>query len=323
MLYIIRSNYFMENYIFSVLENRKDICMIKIENKKPHGFNKFRFLITRHLLAFFRKKRGGEEIVYTENFLAKIKNIKSEDSVLVFNKNLKNILILHKLISSKKFSVCIWDSFCTKSFFGKIEYYYHIHRNNIKLYTIDNGDAERYKFVYTKQFYRDYNNEFTALKNPDLQTDLFFVGQDKNRAEKLLELINNIKKYGLKYNFFILKDKHSKHLQGLKECYIQNEISYDEVLKYIANCKCLVEIVQKGQSGLTLRALEALFFRKKLITNNKNIINEEFYHSNNIYILGYDDSKRSIQDFLQSDIYSVPDSIMDIYRVETFLKQFI
>lgn len=299
MLYIIRGNYFMENYIFSVFENRKDIRMIKIKHKKPHGFQKIIFYITRFLKAFLGYNKGLSKL-YSEDFLAYIKKITPEDSVLLFNKNLKDILILHKEIISKKFSVCIWDSLCTKSLYGKIEYYYHIHRNNIKLYTIDSDDALKYKFIHTKQFYRDYNKEFGRLNNPDFKTDLFFIGQDKNRQGKLLELINRVNKAELKYRFLILKDKHSNHIPELEECYIQKEVSYNEVLKYIANSKCLVEILQKGQSGLTLRALEALFFRKKLITNNKKIIDEAFYNCNNVYILGCDEEKEAYKIFYRA-----------------------
>lgn len=48
-------------------------------------------------------------------------------------------------------------------------------------------------------------------------------------------------------------------------------ISYQENLDNIRKSKCIVDVVQKGQIGLTLRPLESLFFKKKLLTNNKCI----------------------------------------------------
>lgn len=46
-----------------------------------------------------------------------------------------------------------------------------------------------------------------------------------------------------------------------------------------------ISINKDGQEGLTLRVMESIFFEKKLITNNKKIINYDFYTPENIYIL--------------------------------------
>ena len=37
-----------------------------------------------------------------------------------------------------------------------------------------------------------------------------------------------------------------------------------------------------------MRVMEAIFFKKKLITNNKEILNAEFYNVSNYFVLGYD-----------------------------------
>ena len=39
-------------------------------------------------------------------------------------------------------------------------------------------------------------------------------------------------------------------------------LSYQENLEYISSCKAVLDILQEGQDGMTLRVMEALFFQK-------------------------------------------------------------
>lgn len=41
---------------------------------------------------------------------------------------------------------------------------------------------------------------------------------------------------------------------------------------------CILEVLATGQSGATLRYYEAVCYNKKLLTNNKNIVNLPFYN---------------------------------------------
>ena len=48
----------------------------------------------------------------------------------------------------------------------------------------------------------------------------------------------------------------------------------------------LLDVVQKGQSGLTLRFMEGLLFNKKVVTTNVHIKeNKDFGNNSNIYVL--------------------------------------
>ena len=98
-------------------------------------------------------------------------------------------------------------------------------------------------------------------------------------------------------------------------------ISYEEVLDKSSKCSVIVDIVKEGQSGLTLRVLEALFFGKKLITNNKNICTCDFYRSDNVFIVGvdnWDDFKM----FLGSELLQIPNNVKNKYLLETWVNNF-
>ena len=69
---------------------------------------------------------------------------------------------------------------------------------------------------------------------------------------------------------------------------LSNDIPYTEVQKKIINSKAILEVMQDGQNGYTLRTMESLFFSRKLITDNKAIMEAPFYNKNNIFVIDVD-----------------------------------
>ena len=90
----------------------------------------------------------------------------------------------------------------------------------------------------------------------------------------------------------------------------------------------ILELTKKNQAGLTLRALEALFYEKKLITDNENIKEYDFYDSNNIFILKQDEElsakkKKELEDFLRKDFKIVSKEVKKQYTIENWLEKLI
>ena len=99
------------------------------------------------------------------------------------------------------------------------------------------------------------------------------------------------------------------------------ELPYEEVLKYVKNTQCILDIVQKGQEGLTRRIMEAMFFNKKLVTNNDQIQQYDFYDRKNIYLLGQD--QRELGTFiLEAGTSFWPPEIAAAYSFENWLQVF-
>ena len=140
----------------------------------------------------------------------------------------------------------------------------------------------------------------------DIRSDIYFIGRDKGRVDQ----INNIKKIAnenrLLCDFNILRDNDNKI------------IPYKEIKNKIKSTKCILEINKDNQIGLTLRALEGLFFEKKLITNNKSIKEIDFYNKNNIFVIG-EDNWKDLSDFV-NDPYDIS---VNIYKKEYELERWI
>ena len=73
-----------------------------------------------------------------------------------------------------------------------------------------------------------------------------------------------------------------------------------------------------------MRVMESIYLSKKLLTNNRHIVEYDFYDPRNILILPEEGlpAVKEIQDFLKIPFHPYPDSILDGYSFEHWIKQF-
>lgn len=187
-----------------------------------------------------------------------------------------------------------------------------------KMYCFDYNYCKRHKIKYLRQFYfeeavKDFLYEKTTY-------DAIYVGADKNRKKILETLIADFEQYDINYNIKLVMDKNNSTLLNKKGLdYLKSPLAYNDVLKISARSKAIIEIVLPNQMGLTWRALEALFLKKKLITNNKNIKTYDFYNKDNIFIFGID-SISDLKSFINSPYVEIENSILKKYSFSTWIK---
>lgn len=174
-----------------------------------------------------------------------------------------------------------------------------------EFWTFDRQDSRKYKLKYNPQFY----TKAVKIKNHKNKTnDIVFLGRTKDRKNEIIEINNRMKEKGLVTNFKIIENE-------------KDFVPYDKYLEMLSDTKCILDYNQKGQCGLTLRPMEALFLEKKLITNNKDIINYDFYKPNNIFVLGIDDMDK-IKEFIDSPYEEIDEEIINYYDFESWLNRF-
>lgn len=149
------------------------------------------------------------------------------------------------------------------------------------VYSFDMNDCLNYGFRYTTNLYSKIND----VKPSSKESDLFFIGRAKDRLGILQKIVNQCNKRKLITNFYVLNAEKKKAIKINGITYLKKIMPYSEVLPQIISSKCLLDIVQKGQNGLTMRVFEAIFYNKKLITNNKNIKNLKFYNADYMQII--------------------------------------
>jgi hypothetical protein len=180
--------------------------------------------------------------------------------------------------------------------------------DNAEIWSFDPKDCEKFSFHYNTTF---YFNEI-KLNTTEIVYDALFIGKDKGRRRQLLDLECVIKNYGLNTYFYIHPDDPKQ---------AQNQIPYSEYLEKISKSKVLIDIVAPGQSGLTVRAMESIFLKRKLITYDHTIINNSFYTPENIFIIGKDNIK-DLKGFIDKPYKELDADIVDYYSIEKWLERF-
>ena len=102
-------------------------------------------------------------------------------------------------------------------------------------------------------------------------------------------------------------------------------VDADLIAENIKQSRAILDIVQSGQSGITLRPMEAMFYNKKLITNNIYIKEYDFYNPRNIFIL-QERNINELNEFLELPMIEINQDIKNKYKfsggwLEDFLKQ--
>ena len=143
--------------------------------------------------------------------------------------------------------------------------------------TFDPIDAETYKWVYTGLH---YYSKRSLPGTPKLNSDLFFAGSIMGqRGKTLLHLLDRFNEHDVNCCFICpspsRRQYYSRQPKGLRM--IRRRISYKQVLKWTMRSNCILEVLQDGQRGSSLRYMEAVCYNKKLLTTNAEIKNYPFY----------------------------------------------
>lgn len=279
-------------------------------------------------------KNSGYEIVSPYNNGVKVKILRKLERVHFLRKYLYNAKMIKPEL---KENIIIFDSNITQGFLEWINAEYTDNRiifwywNPVESFTttispneIPDGiekwsyspeDCQKYKLMYNTTFLFDslVQNEkkvesFTGKKKA------LFVGRDKGRLKELLHLKKILEKENIECEFHIIGNPQSNKYR------YENPIAYQKVIDMIKQADILIDYYTDEMAGLSLRPMEALFFRKKLITNNCTISNYDFYNKNNIFMLN--ERERVIGEFVRADYVEISRNIQNQYLLSNWIERF-
>ncbi len=320
MLHILRSDYFLSEYLLAESE-LSDGIEVSVHRRSTVR------------IPFSGLRRLGESLslcgrhstrLFDRAYIERLSRIGPDDKVLFFDvQTLKDLVILRKFIPAHDVSVFLWNptsSFC-RSAVGRATYAVRLRRAGYRVFTFDRDDAARYGFVLTGQVYRPDSSLVAPDAVPD--TDLFFVGKDKGRLQVLSEIRSMAEAAGLRCKMHVVRDRHTPPLRS-EEGLTDADMPYAETLRWIGRSRCLIEVLQKGQKGSTLRVMEALFYGKKLLTNNPDIVSEPYYDPQRIFVFGKDDPA-SLRRFVERPVDRAADMArwrQSPYRIARWIEAF-
>lgn len=273
--------------------------------------------INRNLIGYYINKYHKKIIKDTRlNKYDYIFFIKGES----FSEN--NLKTLFQLHPESETIIYHWDSIANNHNARKLLQYFDY------TFSFDRYDCLQYGINFLPLF---YFNEYKIVSKTkeSLKFDLLFVGTVHSDRYKLISTIaNQIKEFGgscFTYFFFQNKIMYYRYIVLNKEIrgIPSKEIHFVPILKpdllnLYEQSKIIVDIQHPKQTGLTLRCMEALGAKRKLITTNKDIIEYDFYNPTNILIV---DRNNPIipKSFVESTYEDLPEEIYQKYSISSWV----
>lgn len=195
-------------------------------------------------------------------------------------------------------------------------------------YSFDEHDCEKLNMRFLPLFYFDEYKE-VARSTLAKDYDMLFVGTThSDRYRFITTIANQIHSMGGKcYTYFFFQGKLmfykakllTKSLRGVSIHNVHfKPVPKDSLLDLYKRSRIIVDIQHPRQTGLTLRCLESVGAKRKLITTNKEIIHYDFYNESNILVV---DRNNPIinKAFVESDYIDIPKHIYEKYSISSWV----
>lgn len=189
--------------------------------------------------------------------------------------------------------------------------------NTIEKWSYDKDDCEQYNMGFiTPNFFDVYSFD---SQHYEKKYDVLYLGRDKGRLQHILDYEREFKKQNLRTYFHICADRS---YMKYKNKQYKKVLSYKEYLELVKKSNAILNIARDGQTSITQRELEAVFFNVKCITTNKGILDFEFYDPSRYFVLGEKDGM-DVKTFLNLPISKIREEEIKSYKFDTVFAKII
>jgi hypothetical protein len=214
-----------------------------------------------------------------------------------------------------------WDSIENKPF----------SKQNLSFYdycsTFDPVDAKKYGLNFRPLFFSD---GFDRPADATYTYDLSFIGTVHSDRFKIVSAIieqlpSNARTFIYLYLqapwMFDLRRVFTKTVDGAKrDDFRFIPLSKDVVQSTFFRSRAVVDIEHVNQRGATMRTIEALGSKRKLVTTNMELRHYDFYNPLNIQIVDRH-SPRLDKDFFQTPYQPIPEEIRQKYKMQQWIRE--
>ena len=132
-------------------------------------------------------------------------------------------------------------------------------------------------YVFDKHKASDMHIDFFPLPMTDSKkSDLLFIGQGKGRQKKLEDLASHLGLYDISCYFYVV-DESTKHPRLVNGVWHGPMMEHSEVVSKMQNTNCILELKSDTSYAFTDRVQKAILYNKKVLTDNPDIVEHEFY----------------------------------------------
>lgn len=229
--------------------------------------------------------------------------------------------------SRAKFVVGLWDAFenCQRlesccDLFDEV-------------YSFEPRDCVRYNLKLRPLFYSEAYTELPLMPQDGFRYDACFIGSVHQRSKfhAILKTCTELEERGLKvFKWYYMPSTSVEVLRMVSDPayrgieFRRNALTQAQVADVYAHSKAIIDSPQAGQTGLTIRTLETLGARRKLITANRDVSHYDFFQYGNVVITTPDSSANSIEsDFFDKPYEVLPEDVYENYSLHTFASSLL
>lgn len=205
-----------------------------------------------------------------------------------------------------------------------------MHRFFDRLFSFDPLDCQKnVEMQFLPLFFSEDYERINKIARSESIHDILFVGTaHPSKFTFIKQIANAVKPLLSRQNiYFYLPSKLLFYFRRLTATEFKHAkftdfhytaLSTNEILDSIRTSWCVIDSPQSNQRGLTMRTLETMGAKRKMITSNKNIIHYDFYNPNNIYVF---DGEVDLKDpFFSTEYSDVPNHIYQKYSLKNWVN---
>ena len=231
---------------------------------------------------------------------------------------------LKKSQPQARFILYQWDSMRNFPYIGEMHQFFD------RKFSFDKTDCSKYGDLhFLPLFYAKKYENIGLIKKKEYKYDFCFVGTAHPKKFKFIKQMSVQLQsvYPKQFIYFFFPSKIVYYYRKLKnpefkDATITNfhftPIKGRDMDDLITESRCILDSPQDGQLGLTIRVLEALGAKKKLITTNEDVKNYDFYRPENVYI--YNGNFKYDSAFFKSDYVELDEEIYQKYSLHSWLS---
>jgi hypothetical protein len=266
---------------------------------------------------------------YLEKYYQNIINIEKEyDFVFIIRAEMmyeRYIKVLREKQKKAKFIMYQWD------FYENLPHIQSQIKYFDQVYTFDENDAKNFHLKLKPLFYTN-NHKLYASAEKNNKYKISFIGShhsDRFEFINKFKIVNKLDEkdffyhlYRPKLSFIYNKFFTKNDIGRIKYKEVQSDIlSEKNTIDILSQSEMILDIHHVKQAGLTIRSIEALGLKKKLITTNPLIKKYDFYDENNVCLIS---RKNPIIPayFFDYKYRELDTKVYDSYHVDEWVKEF-
>ncbi len=229
--------------------------------------------------------------------------------------------LLRHIFVSAKFILYMYDSLQNKN--AK-----HIYPYFDKTLSFDPNDCKKYGFIFRPLFFiKSFESKIIPVS---YQYDFCFIGTIHSDRAKILYLLKQyFEKNGLSYYYYLFIPGNllysirwilDKYVRKFGKKFIHTEsIDKTTISSIASHSKCIIDINHPNQVGLTMRTIEMLGLKQKVLTTNEHIKEYDFYEPKNQIVISRSGFNVPL-DSVNGEYIPTDDIIYNSYSLNSWIK---